>query len=219
MTDQLDAFKTFREKVTQDGRPNFVGHMWGVHQILQEHTTRDNPITQEEIANSLGISTATVRSCIMPLRRQGVFICTGQDGCWISRIDIQGTIDHLESRAHSELRTAAALKAELARTDPTQLEFNKLPLNEQLKRNREHIQKEFGMPKLVTGPESNSQLTSRLAVCASFRILESDLDGQTGVRTITKADLLDISIVPAGTKPTNDPNIHQQIHPLNRSKS
>ena len=103
-----DPFAVFKKIIEQEGVDAISVRR--VYQIVRKRKSKEDAIKQGEISRMLDMNPGVVRVCFIVLRRAGIPVCTGAKGCWYSWDDLSGTIEHLESRAISELTTAAALK-------------------------------------------------------------------------------------------------------------
>ncbi|HDS01352.1 MAG TPA: hypothetical protein ENO22_05865 [candidate division Zixibacteria bacterium] len=103
-----DPFEIYRDIIEESGGTQLnARRVWA---LLKKHRSRDNAIKQTRMSEILGLNGAMIRACVNALRRMGFYVCSGSKGYYVSREDIQITIDHLESRAKSEWVTAACLK-------------------------------------------------------------------------------------------------------------
>jgi biotin operon repressor len=103
-----DAFEVFKDIIEQAGSTQInARRVWA---LLKKHRNKDSAIVQAKMSELLGLNGAVIRASVTALRRMGFYVCSSSRGYYVSKEDIDTTINHLESRAKSEWITAACLK-------------------------------------------------------------------------------------------------------------
>lgn len=85
----------------------------------------DNPIKSAVLEEYLGIPGTQVRDLVRALRSDGENICSSSLGYYYSTDPkhIEATINSLERRARSEMKTAAAMRRKFNITSQTEIKF------------------------------------------------------------------------------------------------